>query len=196
MKSTSQIIGNLLQGVEERNIDWEIFINKNTVRARYICPLTAEKNVSYKILYDHSKPENTKLSIDLQTKKGDYNKIIHILTISKENENISIIKEITTLLEKILDYHDLYKKNQNNNDLNVGDRVIVVKPSHFKGSEVGKKGIIVEKSEMGNYIYYTVCFDIKFSKDLAYHKKAKKENCWLFKADDLEKIKLNSTWTF
>jgi hypothetical protein len=194
VKSSREIIGSLFQGIEDNNIDWEVSINGNIVSAVYDCPITNQRTIYFKIIYNHHKPEDTKLTITIVTTTKKTFITTLLFSIYKEKDGLSVIKDLNHLLDKILSFNDNYLKYHNTDELKVGDRVIVTQEQNFKGKEVGKKGVIVNKIDIGkkDEDYFTVCFDIKFSDDLTYSKVAKNDKCWIFNSNHLQKIKLNN----
>lgn len=197
MKTSKEIIESLIKGVEVDKIDWEVNVSSNIVKATHDCPLTKNRTISYKIFYNHQIPDNSRLNIIMVTKTERMVTTTPVVSITKEKDGIIIIKEVNLLLEKIINFHDLYRKNQNTDQLKVGDRVIVIKEQNFGGQELGKKGTLISEVDIGkkDMKYFTVCFDIRFSNNLTYSETAKKNNCWIFNASRLQKINLESTWT-
>jgi len=194
MKTARELIGNLLQAVETDNIDWDISINHNIVKAVYNTPLTKERTIYYKIIYNHQDPKETKLAVSIGEAKKERIKTTFVMSIDKNNFHESVINDINILLDKILIMHDYKKKHSKGDEIKVGDRVVVIKEQNFGGVEVGKKGTVIRKVEITSEgdSYWTICFDVKFNNRLTYSPPATKETCWIFGSDKLKKIKPNA----
>lgn len=191
MKTPREIIGELLQAIEENNLDWDVNINNNnTVTAVFESPITKNKTLNYMIVYHHLKINNTKLIINISFKTSGYIKTMPLVILGGEDDPI-IANEISYLLEKIINAGG-YDEDESDDDkeLSKGDRVVVIEEQHFKGDGIGQKGVIREIIKDNGVSYCTVSFDNHFnSKLFSYSSKTKNQNCWIFKMNELRKIK-------
>jgi hypothetical protein len=192
MKTPREIIGELLQAVEENNLDWDVNINNNIVTAVFESPITKAKTLNYMIIYNFSKLDNTKLIVDISYKTSGYIKTLPLISMGGENDPI-IAKEVTYLLEKIMSAGGY---NDDNEIILKGDRVVVIEKQNFEGDEIGQKGIVCEVEEKYGVCYCMVSFDIRFNSRLfSYKSKMKKQNCWEFRLDKLKKLQ-KEKWTY
>lgn len=188
IKSNKQILKDLLEDTENGKIRWEISIEKALVKAIHVIPVTTLKQIVIKIIYFNDAPKLSKLNI-LYQQIGDHG--VHtkpITNIGGKNKG-SEVKDVSYLLNRIL-----LKEEQDRNvdifmedDIGVGDRVVVVKEQDFGGKEKGQKGKIVADLTEDNVLLYVVKFDNHFS-DILNDDDSKFGNCWAFKPENLKRI--------
>jgi hypothetical protein len=203
MLNRSEILDNLNKATDEEKINWKISIDREFVRAEYEFQTTETKKIRFRIVYYVNHPKTTKLFIEYDKRKTYATIVEQIIEIGGKNNKIES-RKISQLIQKILLKNDKYKNIKieiYNDEINVGDKVIVVVPKRELTDTIvqlakGEKGTVIEEIEdITGEKFLLVQFDQKFmeqmvSANFAFGEESlsSEGDCWPFEPKFLRKI--------
>jgi len=169
MLSRNEIINNLNKATDEGKIVWKVIVDRQFIKAEYEIEITKTKKVTFKIIYYVYHPRVTKLTIEYDIRK-EYATITNPVADIGGKNGKTEARQLSQLLQKILSKNEIYKGIEikiENDEIQVGDRVVVVKPRKERDVIVqlanGEKGTVInEMDDIHGEIFLLVEFDQKF----------------------------------